>query len=196
MRVMMFEEGHPNVTLEDWQAFIEWQKICKQWSVIDKVIDRSECCIPDWFVPLARGVAIASDALMRRVGQHPGSDPPHWLKFGPDCFGGLFCSDCTSLEVRKFEGTNLWTVERCDLDGGRHDEVVLVHIFASTPIFTRSHQSAMRLAMHCHANGPPFDLRWIKTVPNNKQAAIEFARKRRNDEALGANNAQPDGQLH
>ncbi len=156
---MLFEEGHPNVTLEDWQAFKRWQKICKQWSVIDEVIDRSECCIPDCFVPLARGVAIASDTLMRRIGQHVGTDrpppPPHWLNLRFDRFTGFFCSgDCAALEVRKFEGTNLWTVERHDLDGGRHDEEVLVYMFGSTPIFTLSYQAAMRLAMHCHANSP------------------------------------------
>ena len=54
----------------------------------------------------------------------------------------------------------------------------------------------MRLAMHCHANDPLLELRWIKTIPNNPQTAIEFAKKRRIDEALAANSAQPHGNLH
>jgi len=39
---------------------------------------------------------------------------------------------------------------------------VLVFNFGSTPIFTRSYQSAMRLAMYCNGNNPPHGLRWIK----------------------------------
>jgi hypothetical protein len=73
---------------------------------------------------------------------------------------------------------------------------VLVFKFGSTPVLTRSYASAMHLAMHCHVNDPPSDLHWIKTIPANCEAAIEFARKRRIDEAIGANNAQPEGQLH
>jgi hypothetical protein len=60
---MILEVGHPNVPLADWQAF---RKEC--WpSTIKEVIDRSEIKLPDWFVPLARGIAIASDHLLHRA---------------------------------------------------------------------------------------------------------------------------------
>ena len=196
---MMFEEGHPNVTLEDWQAFIHWQNSLKGFPsrLIDEMIDRDEARLPKWFVPLARGVAIASDALLREAGHRDGLHRPRgWRETSPQ----YFVRDLDwrrSLLVRESDETGLWTVERFS-EPRRHvdDTEVLVHLFGSTPIFTRSYQSAMRLAMHCHVNGPPLELRWIKTITNNTQAAIEFARKRRNDEALGANNAQPDGHLH
>ena len=98
-----------------------------------------------------------------------------------------------SLGVRRCDDKHeWWVIERRVADV---DEVLVLR-FGSTPIFTRSYQAAMRLAMHCDVNAPTADLRWIKTTPNNKQAAIEFARKRRIEEALGASSAQPDGYLH
>jgi hypothetical protein len=48
------EPGHPNVAPSDWEAF---RKGFSPFSFAE-VIDRSELDLPDWFVPLARGVAI------------------------------------------------------------------------------------------------------------------------------------------
>ena len=196
---MMFEEGHPIISLKDWQGFKSWQKfqIGFPSHLIDEVIDRNGTGLLDWFVPLARGGAIASDALLRQAGHHPRMYRPRgWREGSRDYYcqvirdqGGRWLY---GLAVRRCDKHEWWVIERMVADV---DEV-LVHMFGSTPIFTRSYQAAMRLAMYCHANGPPSDLRWIKTVPNNKQTAIELARKRRIDQALGANSAQPDGHLH
>ena len=85
-----------------------------------------------------------------------------------------------SLAVRRCDKHEWWVIERRVADV---DEV-LVLSFGSTPIFTRSYQSAMRLARHCNGNNPPHGLRWIKETPDDCPGAIEFARKRRIDEAL------------
>jgi hypothetical protein len=65
---MFNDVDHPNVTLAEWQDFIAREKSCKEHPLLDEVIDRSQCCVANWFVPLARGAAVASDALLRRVG--------------------------------------------------------------------------------------------------------------------------------
>lgn len=195
---MLFEEGHPIISHSDWKDFCASQKSLKVFPshLIDEVIDRDEARLPNWFVPLARGVAIASDALLRKAGHRDGLYRPRgWRETSPEYFVRNLDWNCYLL-VRESDETDLWTIERLGASRRYNADEVLVHMFGSTPIFTRSYRSAMRLAMHCHANGPPSELRWIKAIPTNCEAAIEFARKRRNDEALDANNAQPDGQLH
>ena len=192
---MMFEEFHPIIPLSDWQGFKSWPKSCKEFplNLIDEVIDRDESRLPKWFVPLARGVAIASDALLRAAGHRDRMHRPRgWRETSPDNFVREIGWD-SFLLVRESDETGLWTVERLGADRRYEVDEVLVFTFGWTPILTRSYQSAMRLAMHCHANGPPAGLRWIKTTPN--EAAIEIARKRRIDEALGANGAQPEGRV-
>ena len=172
------------------------QLVCGPLSLIDEIIDRSECCFPDWFVPLARGAAVASEKLLRDVGYRPGMPRTgHWFEFRPNCCTRLGF-DCLSFEVRKCEGTNLWTVERHNIDGGRHDEEVLVLTFGSTLIVTGICKSAKQLAVYCHEHAPPCGLRWVKRTPTNVDAAIELARQRRIKEALAVNSAQPEGRLH
>ena len=75
---------------------------------------------------------------------------------------------------------------------GRDVDEVLVHTFGSTPIFTRSCESAMRLAVHYRENRAPSGLRWIKACPTNRHAAIAFAQARKMDEDV----AQLAGYLH
>ena len=72
----------------------------------------------------------------------------------------------------------------------------LVFDFASTPILTRSYASAMRLAIYCNVSNPPHGLRWVQQAPNDCSGAIQFARKRRIEEALSAQSAQREGYLH
>ena len=75
--------AHPHIPLSGWQTFR------KEFSpyLIKEVIDRSEIKLPDWFVPLARGVAIASDHLLHRAGYRPGSYRPRgWRKTECDVF--------------------------------------------------------------------------------------------------------------
>jgi hypothetical protein len=91
----------------------------------------------------------------------------------------------TALLVRASGDAGLWTVER--LTPGRREDRdgddVLVFNVGWTPLFTRSYQSAMHLTTHCHANGPPPGFRWIKAIPEDVEAAIEFAKQRDADEA-------------
>jgi hypothetical protein len=189
---MFYDADHPDVLLSEWQRFAR-----RPPHLIAEVIDRSDVTLPDWFLPLARGVAIASDALLRVAGHRPGmSRPRGWLKMGHTFLGmtrdtprGL-----QNLRVWECSKPRLWTVERFSESRpyARSDEV-LVHELGSTPIFMRSYQSAMRLAMHCHANGPPAELRWIAACPKDYQVAAD---KRRIDEALARRNAHQGDHLH
>jgi hypothetical protein len=91
------------------------------------------------------------------------------------------------LLVRDTEG-GLWSVERvinfhnCAPVAGD----ILAHVFGSTPLFTRTCQSAMRLANYCHSNGPPAGLRWIKATPNNLPLALETVQQREVEQSLPA----------
>jgi hypothetical protein len=61
---MFYDADHPDVSLSDWQTFV---RECPS-DLIAELIDWSEIGLPDWFVPLARGVGIASDALTSQSG--------------------------------------------------------------------------------------------------------------------------------
>ena len=188
---MIYDIGHPHVTPSDWHAFL------KEFSphLADEVINRSETDLPDWFVPLARGVAIASDALLRKVGHRHGSYRPRgWRKTHCDVFernlGPKDLMASKRLMVRGCGKHHLWTVERWgEKRPYNNADEVLVFLFGSTPIFTRSYQAAMRLAAYCHVNDPPAGLRWIAACPKNYECAVEIAQERRIDETLCATNA-------
>jgi hypothetical protein len=185
---MADEDDHPDVTLSDWQCFLASKKFCEEFPLllIDEVADRDECgCLPNWFVPLARGVVIASDELLRRAGHHHGRHRPRgWREISPDCYWlatgwkAPFCRD--ALVVRRCDKHEWWAIQR-RVAGVRE---VLVFNFGSTPIFTRGYASAMRLAMHCNVDNPPHGLRWIKEAADDCEAAIKFARKRKLCEVL------------
>jgi hypothetical protein len=180
---------HPNVTLSDWQTF---RKDFSRF-VIDEVIERSGCGVPDWFLPLARGAAIASDTLLHQAGYRHGMRRPlGWIEPSPNYFVRIkdhLAPNC-SLMVRECEDTSLWTIERLNEVRCSEDvDEILVHLFGSTPIFTRNYQSAMRLAIHSHVNDPFHGLRWIKAIPINRDVAIEIARQRH--EASAATGMRP-----
>jgi hypothetical protein len=169
---MICEPGHPTTTLRDWETFRREHSPY----LIAEAIDRQECNLPPWFVPLARGVVIASAPLLRRAGYLPGTGcPPHWYEKGSGYFKRPLVSG-SELMVRECEGTNRWTVERQHPNCSMAADDVLVHLFGSTPIFTPSYQSAMWLAEYCQANDPPNGLRWIKAIPDDLGLALELAR--------------------
>ena len=186
---MFYDADHPDVSLSDWQTFV---RECPS-DLIAELIDRSEIGLPDWFVPLARGVGIASDALLRKAGHGYGMHRPRgWRKIYCDVFD-LDIADGLQLTVRQCDDQGLWTVERfSESRPYQPSDELLVHEFGSTPIFTRSYQSAMRLATHCHENGPPAGLRWISASPKDYQVAVEIARKHSIDEAVACRNAQQE----
>jgi hypothetical protein len=148
-------------------SFSEWQKFRREPPphLIAEIIDRSEIGLPPWFAPLARGVAIASDVLLREAGHRPGMHRPRgWHKIFCDVFD-LNIADGLQLTVRQWDNRGLWMVERFSESRQYNNaDEILAHQFG-VPIFTRSYQSAMRLAMHCHVNEPPPGLRWISTCP-------------------------------
>ena len=180
---MFRDEGHPDVTLSNWNTF----RNEFSHDLIGEVVDRSSIKLPDWFMPLARGVAFPSSYLLGRAGYRPGSHPALgwcrppcdflWKDIGPD-----------SLVVRAYNGHPLWLVERNGSPGRPHNHpnMTLVHTFGSTPILTRNYQSATFLAEFCYLNGPPPGLRWVNECPDDFNGAIEFAQRRRINEALAA----------
>jgi hypothetical protein len=180
---MIYEIDHPHVELLDWQKFQE-----RPPPLIDKVIDRNEIEFPGWFVPLARGAAIASDALLREAGYRSGMRRPRgWRKVERHIFAQNIIPQFLLVHSKQ----DLWTIERWSLSRPyQHSDEILVHQFGSTPITTRDYQSAMRLAEHCHVKGPPARLRWINACPDDRDGAIEFARNRHICESL----ARPDAQ--
>ena len=184
---MFHDADHPDVALSDWQTFRE------QFSsfLFKEVIDRSDIELPEWFTPLARGIVIASDYLLRRTGYCPGSHRNiGWAKTEPEVFMNWHFSgeDCGAvLTVRQYADQDWWTVERYRDDstyGNVTDTLAIV--FGSAPVFCREHQAAMRLAEYCHLQAPPSGLRWVASCPDDKDDAIAFARRRRADEALRA----------
>jgi hypothetical protein len=178
---MCNDVDHPNVTLSEWEAF-KASETARQ-SLVREVVDRSDCgFFPDWYAPLARGAAIASDVLLREAGYRKGMHrPPDWLANNSDCFVlyGPRASD--DLIVRRCGNHECWIIER----GTAHRPEVLVCSFGSTPIVTPSYISAMCLAMHCNVDNPPHGLRWIKQAPDDCEGAIEFALERNVAEIIG-----------
>jgi hypothetical protein len=190
---MFCDVDHPEVPLSDWQTFVK----AFPPHLIADVIDRRKIGLPNWFVPFAHGVAIASNALLREAGHRLGMHRPRgWLNYNVDMFRWMIDWDPFNgrwLLVRQCNNQGLWTVERWHQKRphGNADEV-LVHQFGSTPIFTQSYQAAMRLGMHCHANGPPAGLRWISACPENIQELID---DRRIDEIIARRNAHQEDYL-
>jgi hypothetical protein len=175
---------HPDTPLVDWSAF---QKEFSPY-LIDTIIDRRATHLPVWFVPLARGAAIASNYLLRKAGYRPGigSCPVARTTIEPDA-RYLQVDDDNTLVVRRCGC--LWTVEWRSNDRPYHKDAdhVLVHSFGSTPIFTQSCESASYLAVAC-MGGTGAGLRWINARPVDYQRAIRFAKKRRIDEARSQSN--------
>lgn len=193
---MFYDEDHPNVALSEWAAF-KASETARQ-SLITEVVDRRDCgFFADWLVPLARGAAIASHALLRQAGHHNGMHRPRdWRKVSRHYYsrrigGEGFCW-LNTLVVRRCDKHDWWLIERRVADVDQ----ILVCRFGSTPIVTTSYASAMRLAMHCNIDNPPHGLRWIKQAPDDCEGAIEFAYEREVNETCGANSTQLIAHLH
>ena len=85
---MFCDVDHPNVSLSEWQTFLKDLPP----HLIVEVIDRSKLGLPPWFVPFARGVAIASHALLREAGHRLGMHRPRgWLNSVEQCVVGRIC---------------------------------------------------------------------------------------------------------
>jgi hypothetical protein len=159
---MAYPKRHPDIAPSDWEAIV------KEFPshLVDEVIDRSETDLPPWFVPLARAVAIPSNYLLSEVGHRSGSRAPRgWLRLRNEGFTRWGIDVERSLWVRPCGVRpcgDLWTVEYVRWTRPYEDaDKVLVVTLGFMPVFTRSYQSAMRLATHCYLNDPPAGLRWI-----------------------------------
>jgi hypothetical protein len=166
----------PNVSLSDWQQFRQ------QFLLIDRIIERNEARLPEWFLPLARGGAFPSKGLLRQIGYHRGMKRPHgWGETSNGFYRTLIDVD-TRLIVRQSEDLDLWSVERWSFKRRSEVDEVLVFRFGATPIFTKDPVAAMLLARHCHLKGPPPGLSWFKG-PADPEAVAKIARQRQLDEA-------------
>jgi hypothetical protein len=97
---------HPDVSLSDWTTF---RREVSPF-LVEKVLDRG-AYIPAWFVPLARGVAVASPHLMARTGYRPGARRTRgWHKSHCDVFWKNIGED--QLVVRAQGQRSVWVIER------------------------------------------------------------------------------------
>jgi hypothetical protein len=169
---MFYDAERPDITLSDWDRLREKFP----GGLISQLLNREDAGVPDWFMPMAWGIAIASDELLREAGDMPTSNwqetgyARFWHELGP-----------RMLLTRQCHKPRLWSIERWDTRHHGVDEVLCFH-FGSTPIFTRTYAQAMRLAMHCHYHKLPPGLRWIQSPDHDLDIVTEFARIRRFDE--------------
>jgi hypothetical protein len=177
---MFRDEGHYDLSLIDWEKFRKGFSL----SLMEEVISRREIGLPLWYMPLARGGAIASKHLMRRTGYRPGSRRARgWFK--PN--GEEVCKDLGAHCLVVLRAGRLW--RSCFAPGNEssrpHDHalITLVHTFGSTPILTRTYQEATHLTEFCYWNGAPAGLRWVYECLDDMDAAIDFSLDRALDEA-------------
>jgi hypothetical protein len=64
--------------------------------VVGELIDREKVNLPENLVPLARGVAIASDAFLVDLGRYGRRFPRDWLRVSDDLFQCLHTQKCCS----------------------------------------------------------------------------------------------------
>jgi hypothetical protein len=183
---IMFEDGHPDVALSDWETFR------KEFSpfLIEQVLDRKDVRAPDWQLPLARGYAIASRLLLQRAANQSGTDISRGWRQGKMYF--VRETGPNKLIVVQFYNQDLWAITRRlpELTMQEAEETLVV-VFGSTPMLTRNYQSAMNLADLCSDNPPP-GLRWNKTCPDHRFDGVKFACKRRAKEARAQRDARSE----
>jgi hypothetical protein len=175
---MFRDEQHPDVPLRDWETF---RNECSPY-VIEKVLDRREVFFPDWFVPLARGAAVASSYLLGRARYREGSHRKRGWEKTPWGFCKVIDEDY--LTVAQYGP--FWLIQR---DGPLSQppnlrfNLTLAYLFGATPILVQNYQSATYLAEYSVMDGLPGTLCWAQTCPDNVEEAVEFAIKRSINEA-------------
>jgi hypothetical protein len=180
----IFEIGNADIPLSEWEAF----RATPPRDLVAEVIDRSETELPAYCVPLARGVAVASDALVHRAGYRSGSPRPRrWLPLRADCSRGW---DGVALVSEARHGDLLYTRRYGDLwnvewaTQGMLPQI-LVARFGSTPLVSRTCHEAMRLGALC-LSAPPDGLCWVSASGcDRSEHLIELAKERTVNEAGG-----------
>ena len=177
---MFHDKEHPDVSLHHWNAF----KKHASPLLIEKVLDRDLIELPDWLVPLARGVATPSPYLLRQAGySRRYRRPPGWSR-NPD--GSLYrptrYDDCLLV----IPSGSLWRIEREGTPYRPHRYInhPLAHVFGPTPILARNVQAAICLIEHYDLNGVPAGLTWAHGCPDDVRGAVEYAKQRRVDEGV------------
>jgi hypothetical protein len=181
---MVHDDCHPNVSLSDWKEYCGWSSP----HPFERVVDRSEARLPDWYLPLARGAAIPGRQLLSRAGYRAGSHRARgWFKpNGEELYKDLG-SDCLIVQ----RSGPFWRIGRDTGALGRphnHWHFALIDLFGSTPIITRTYQEATYLAEFCFKEGHLTGLRWVHECPDDMNGAIDFALQRRINEARTARN--------
>ena len=142
-----------NAVSKDWRRFLR-QRLSYS---IGKVVNRRKAKLPTDFVPWAPGIVMASDHLLRLAGYHSRSGRPKGWRLQPS--RGEYRKDWPSLLVRNHG--KFWTVEEY------LSESVLVFIYGSMPVCTRTYEEAMWLAEYSLDSRPLGNgLCWVGSAPH------------------------------
>jgi hypothetical protein len=168
---MFRDEGHPEISLSDWNTF---RREFSPYS-FEAVLDGRDGFLVNRIVPLARGRAVASPVFLRRVGYLPGMRRrPGWRKTKHGNLTRNLDFEYHLL-VRELPGQKLWTIEHHAYTSSFTE--IFVFQFGSTPVVTRTPQAATYIADFCFQNVPA-SFRWIKSIPSDYQTARTRALQR------------------
>ena len=170
-----YEIAHIDTTPSAWEQFKKQPSF-----VIEEVVDRCETALPEFFMPMARGVVIASDMLLRLAGYHPACHQlAGWHAVQPNETYRKSLPGSTDLSVHRWG--NLWVVGRERM--GLVCECLVLSL--GTPICTRAPEAAMALAEYCNISPIGRWVAWATRMLDNALGdAIERARERRITENL------------
>jgi hypothetical protein len=174
----MFKElGHPNTSLQHWEAFREYFPSL----YFDELIERKELDLPDDILPLARGGVLASTKLLQMAGRRLGSRLARgWDRTLPNEHELLLSWDDPFRVLVARRTGNFWLI-------ARHEDQTyieyLVFLFGSTLVVTRDCHSAERLAEYFCQNGIPGNMRWVKPFTYDTKGALELVRQRQIEDA-------------
>ncbi len=132
--------------------------------------DRDQTEMPVNYLPEASCALIAGDAILNAIGYRTGSNRPRgWIKKNRHVFRKpTHDRQGFILQVRR--AGDFWTVEKISLY-----TYALVCAFSRWPIWTRTCQSAMRLADYCEPfPRPPVAGCWLNVLDYTAPFPIEF----------------------
>jgi hypothetical protein len=110
-------------------------------------IDRKEVELPEYYLPSARLVVIASASILRGLDCPPGSSAPAGWKRRGDRFWKPLYADALKLWVQRWG--RFWSIER-SAGGPPGEHQALVCAFSGCPIWTCGKEPAMLLAEYSH----------------------------------------------
>jgi hypothetical protein len=133
--------------------------------IFERDLDRDQAGIPPLYMPKVSGVLLAGRDMLIAIGMAPGApEPDGWIPAVPVIPEGEGFRACGMADFEKpsRHGNRVlrakrfgkfWAPERSTkITSGRYkyrEIESLVFAFGEVPIWTRTHQAAMRLAEHC-----------------------------------------------